>query len=244
MRATRYGHSWSSSASASGCRDCRRGGWRPQRSPSPSSLSSASCTTPAGLTPGGSTCPCGWCWATRLPGPTWFATLSASPRAPGPNCWPPACGNWPTGGAMTTPNHADEFRIEAADPRDPDAALLIARLTEELSRRYEEEDGGGGFRVEHVLQPRSVFVVGWLGGRAVACGALRPLQGDTAEVKRMYVEPDVRGRGLGRRILAELETHARRWGYTAVWLETGVLQPEAIRIFETSGYHQIENYGH
>jgi GNAT superfamily N-acetyltransferase len=144
---------------------------------------------------------------------------------------------------MSAQTDTADLRIEAADPRAPEAAALIERLTEELARRY-DDDGVGGFQVEHVLQPRSVFLLGWLGERAVACGALRPLEGDIAEVKRMFVAPDVRGRGIGRRILAELEARARQWGYTAVWLETGVLQPEAIRVYETAGYRRIENYGY
>ncbi|MBI4266311.1 MAG: GNAT family N-acetyltransferase, partial [Acidobacteria bacterium] len=62
-------------------------------------------------------------------------------------------------------------------------------------------------------------------GTAVACGALRRLGPDTSEVKRMYVRPAFRGRGLARRILAELEETARRRGAARIWLETGIRQP-------------------
>jgi putative acetyltransferase len=128
--------------------------------------------------------------------------------------------------------------IDAVDPRDGDAATLVAALTDELSRLY-REDGSGNFRPDDVLDPRSGFVV----GRPVAYGAYRPMGTDVAEIKRMYVVPDFRGRGLGRRILEHLEARARRDGYAAVRLETGILQPEAIRLYESAGYRRIDNYG-
>jgi ribosomal protein S18 acetylase RimI-like enzyme len=81
------------------------------------------------------------------------------------------------------------------------------------------------------------------GGRPVACGAYRPLDEHIAEIKRMYVEPTYRGRGLGRRVLADLEARARRDGYAVVRLETGSAQPEAIHLYESVGYRRIENYG-
>jgi putative acetyltransferase len=59
----------------------------------------------------------------------------------------------------------------------------------------------------------------------------------------MYVEPDYRGQGLGLLILQELEMRARRDGYSRARLETGTLQPEAIRLYERAGYHRIDNYG-
>jgi len=77
----------------------------------------------------------------------------------------------------------------------------------------------------------------------VACGAYRPMSPDVAEIKRMYVDPDYRCRGLGRRILRELEGRARRDGYARARLETGTLQPEAIRLYERAGYHRIDCYG-
>ena len=140
-------------------------------------------------------------------------------------------------------NDPDDWTIEAVNPRDAAASALIAGLTEELARLY-EEDGSGHFRPADVLGPRSGFVIGILGGRPVACGGYRPLGPDVAEFKRMYVEPEYRGRGLARRILVDLEARARRDGYPVVRLETGTLQPEAIRLYESAGYRRIENYGH
>src|SRR5262249_42797586 len=90
---------------------------------------------------------------------------------------------------------------------------------------------------------RSGFVIATFGGRPVACGAYRPLGEDVAEIKRMYVEPEYRGRGLGRRVLGDLEARARRDDYAAVRLETGTAQPEAIHLYESAGYRRIESYG-
>jgi GNAT superfamily N-acetyltransferase len=95
--------------------------------------------------------------------------------------------------------------------------------------------------------PNAVFVVARLEGEPVGCGALKPFEEggavDTAEVKRMYVAPHARGRGVARAVLARLEDEARRFGYRRVVLETGVYQVEAIRLYERSGYTRIPCYG-
>jgi GNAT superfamily N-acetyltransferase len=140
----------------------------------------------------------------------------------------------------------ESLLIALADVRLPEAADLIRRLSAELSQRYQEDDGNGQFRPADVLQPRSGFVLARWQDEAVGCGAFRPLEGEggIAEIKRMYVEPAYRGRGIGRRILAALEEFARQAGYERVWLETGTAQPEAVHLYEVSGYRQIAKYGH
>jgi GNAT superfamily N-acetyltransferase len=80
-------------------------------------------------------------------------------------------------------------------------------------------------------------------GVAVACGAIRRHHEDSAENKRMYVQREARGKGISRLILAELEATARRYGYTALVLETGLRQPEAIALYESEGYFVIPNFG-
>jgi len=77
----------------------------------------------------------------------------------------------------------------------------------------------------------------------VACGALRPLGLEVAEIKRMYVAPGHRGRGHSKRILARLEQMAWEMEFRRVRLETGVRQPEAIALYERSGYVRIPNFG-
>ncbi len=95
--------------------------------------------------------------------------------------------------------------------------------------------------------PGGLFLVGYLGRTAVACGGWRapgPDAGPGAEIKRMYVTPAARGRGLARRMLAELERTARGAGYHRVILETGSKQPEAVELYRSSGYTEIPGYGY
>ena len=98
--------------------------------------------------------------------------------------------------------------------------------------------------------PAGSFFVGYLDGGAVATGAWRRSgveafgTTDTVEVKRMYVAPGVRGRGIGRRMLAHLEETAAAHGAGAVVLETGLRQPEAIALYESSGYVPVPGFGY
>ena len=87
-------------------------------------------------------------------------------------------------------------------------------------------------------------MVARLGGQPIGCGALRRIDETTAEVKRMYVAPDGRRRGIARRILHALEELAAGFNYRTIRLQTGLEQPEAISLYESSGYHRIAAYGH
>jgi GNAT superfamily N-acetyltransferase len=139
---------------------------------------------------------------------------------------------------------SERLEVDMANPRGPEAVKLIGLLSAELARRYDyTEDGSGGFKPEDALGPRGAFVIGRAGGRPVACGAICPLEEDVAEVKRVFVQVDFRGRGYAKAILSELERLARERRYTTVRLETGVRQPEAISLYEKLGYHRIGNYG-
>ena len=134
--------------------------------------------------------------------------------------------------------------IVAIDPRSAEALQLIRALSEELASRYDySDDGSGNFQPEGALGERAAFLIARLGDRAVGCGAIRPLTNDVAEIKRMFVVPERRGRGYAKLILRELECVARQAGYTTVRLETADRQPEAIRLYERAGYHHIPNFG-
>jgi len=78
--------------------------------------------------------------------------------------------------------------------------------------------------------------------RAIACGGIARFDATRAEVKRMYVLPEARGQGLGRRLLADLEEEARGLGYTALVLETGDRQPEALGLYASAGFERIPCY--
>jgi putative acetyltransferase len=135
-----------------------------------------------------------------------------------------------------------EISVTVESPHSEVASRLIENLSAELGARY-GDDGAGGFSPDDVQVPGGAFVVAWLNDRAVGCGALRPLERGVGEVKRMFVEKDVRRRGVARRILGQLESIAIRLGYRALRLETGLLQPEAIRLYEAVGYRRVRCYG-
>ena len=133
--------------------------------------------------------------------------------------------------------------LRSADPRSPEAAELIAALSRELAARYDfSDDGSGNFNPQDAAVPRSEFLLGFVEGRPVACGAFRPMDDRAAEIKRMYVIPAQRGRGYSKLVLAELEARAARMGYEIARLETGARQPEAIALYERAGYRRIPKY--
>ncbi len=77
----------------------------------------------------------------------------------------------------------------------------------------------------------------------VGCGAIKEYSTDTSEVKRMFVYPEYRGKGIASYILHELENWAEELGFDRCILETGVKQPEAIALYKKTGYEIISNYG-
>jgi GNAT superfamily N-acetyltransferase len=79
--------------------------------------------------------------------------------------------------------------------------------------------------------------------RPAGCGAIKEFAPHIVEVKRMYTLPDSRGKGIASDVLAELEIWANELGYKKCILETGKKQPEAIKLYQKSGYKIIQNYG-
>jgi GNAT superfamily N-acetyltransferase len=131
------------------------------------------------------------------------------------------------------------IRREAFD--SPDATELREELQAELIATYDGSDTESGAKPTAADTP--VFVVARLGDEAVGCGALRPYGDGRIELKRMYVRPSHRGRGLSRAILVALEDEARAEGASHVILETGDRQHAAIALYERSGYDAIPKYG-
>jgi len=134
-----------------------------------------------------------------------------------------------------------ELREEAYD--GPAAQQLIAEVQQEYVVRYGSPDTTPVDPSEFA-PPDGRFVVGYLDMAPVAMGGVRRIDGADVEIKRMYVVPDQRGRGLSRVVLAHLESLARELGATRVLLETGQKQPEAMRLYESSGYERVEGFGH
>jgi len=118
---------------------------------------------------------------------------------------------------------------------------LIAALDRDLSDRYPGMPIHG-IEAAGFVQCGGLFLIGRVDGRAVACGAIRPLGEGMAEVKRMFVRGEFRGHGLARAMLSALESMAADHGYRAIRLQTGDGQPEAIALYESSGYQRIPCY--
>jgi putative acetyltransferase len=139
-------------------------------------------------------------------------------------------------------DQAVEVRRE--DLLAPLSQQFILALNTELEGRY-PEDGANFFRLdpEEVAEGRGGFFVAYLNGEAVGCGAVRRAEPGVAEIKRMYVAPRARGRGVGRLILNQLESEAGRLGARRIVLETGPRQPEAIALYERAGFTRIPLYG-
>lgn len=134
--------------------------------------------------------------------------------------------------------------IRREELTSPVSQELILALNAELAGRY-PEPGANHFRLDpgEVAPGVGTFLVAYVDGSAVACGAVRKYDAHTAEIKRMYVVPQARGRGLSRRILEALESTARALGANRLVLETGPRQEEALALYERSGFVQIPHYG-
>jgi GNAT superfamily N-acetyltransferase len=121
---------------------------------------------------------------------------------------------------------------------------LVRTSLGEIASRYGGRGGSGDEPAASEFEPpRGVFLVGYEDGRAIAFGGLARYDETTGEIRRMYVSPDARGRGLSRRILEALEDEASALGYTAVRLETGNRQSEALGLYRSAGYESIAKYG-
>jgi putative acetyltransferase len=137
-----------------------------------------------------------------------------------------------------------DLSIAAESFDSPDARRLIAALDAGLTEGYlPEQRFGPNLKPAQLEGGKGAFLVARAGDRAVGCGAIRMLDARTAEVKRMYVEPDQRGRGVGKAVLASLEEAAHRLGAERLVLETGIYQEAAIALYLRAGFTPIECWG-
>ena len=136
------------------------------------------------------------------------------------------------------------MEIRREDLGSPSARSLIGALNAELAAQYPEE-GANHFRLDahEVVEGRGAFFVAYADGQPVACGAIRRANAGTAEIKRMYVAPAARGKGIGRMMLDTLEAEGRRLGVTRIVLETGERQLEALALYERAGFTRIALFG-
>jgi GNAT superfamily N-acetyltransferase len=127
------------------------------------------------------------------------------------------------------------------DSTHADFKKLVTELDAEL--RIRDGDESEFFEQFNKSDSIKYAVVIYLAGEPVGCGALRPYTNDKVEVKRMYVPLEHRSKGLATVVLKELEKWALELGFHHLILETGIRQPEAIRLYTKNGYNSIPNYG-
>lgn len=134
------------------------------------------------------------------------------------------------------------MRIVAADPTDAAAVDLMQALDAETRQRYPGEPVFG-IEADGFIERGGVFLLGFLAGSPVACGALRPIDDRVTEIKRLFVRKPFRGRGLSRLLLNRLELIARDAGCRMLRIETGHSQPEALGLYRSVGFAQTKRFG-
>ena len=140
---------------------------------------------------------------------------------------------------------ASMVRISIEDPTTADARWCIGQYFAELDARFEK-----GFKPElsisadasELKPPAGALIIARLREQPVGCGALKIHRSKVTELKRMWIAPSVRGRGLGRRLLMELEQYARAQGTAVIRLETNRALSEAIALYRQSGYVEVDAF--
>ena len=126
----------------------------------------------------------------------------------------------------------------------PDALALVEAMVRDVAADYDGGDHlpGPSATPRDFTPPDGAFVALYDAGRAVAGGGVKRLDDRCGEIKRMYVVPDARGRGLARTLLGAIEDAARDLGYERVRLDTGDFQPHALALYRSAGYLDIPDY--
>lgn len=139
---------------------------------------------------------------------------------------------------------ATDLRFRPGRPDAGPGAELLAGFVAEIEALYEPrfEARSPSATPTELAPPSGAFLVGYLGSDPVACGGLKRLEPHVAEIKRMYVAPSARSRGVARGLLVTLEDAARELGYTVVRLDTGHAQPHARTLYASAGYRTIPDY--
>jgi GNAT superfamily N-acetyltransferase len=138
----------------------------------------------------------------------------------------------------------DVAKFARADAGTPPASDLLEAMILELTPLYGRIDVPEAPSAGPVdfAPPGGSFLVGSEDGKPVCCGGIKRLPDGACEIKRMYVVPEARGRGVARELLEALEDEARTLGYAVARLDTGPHQPRAERMYRVAGYADIDNF--
>jgi GNAT superfamily N-acetyltransferase len=145
-------------------------------------------------------------------------------------------------------SHLPRLSVTFEDGRvDAGAGALLAQaMRDEIAALYDglELDGEDMPRAgpTELSPPGGAFLIGLADGKAVCCGGIKRLDAQVCEIKKMFVVPEVRGRGVARALLHGLERRAIELGYTTARLDTGPRQVNARGLYEAEGYREIENF--
>jgi len=135
-------------------------------------------------------------------------------------------------------------RFVLCDPEQPPASALLAAMRAELDGAYETSSrlDNPSLAPDELRSPTGAYLVGYEDGAAVAGGGVRHLVDGVGEIKRMYVCPPARSRGVARALLGALEDAARSLGYAHVRLDTGPKQVHALALYRRAGYAEVPPY--
>ena len=139
---------------------------------------------------------------------------------------------------------SDVLKFRRADAAQPPAADLLEAMVLELTPLYGRIDvpEAPSAKPADFAPPTGAFLLGWDGQAAICCGGIKRLPDGACEIKRMYVVPEARGRGVAKALLQALEDEARALGYAIARLDTGPHQPHAERMYRAAGYADIGNF--
>lgn len=127
----------------------------------------------------------------------------------------------------------------------PDARACLDRYFDELADRFPEgydRESDHATALDEYNPPTGAFLVAQISGHPVGCGALRTVPPAIGEIKRMWVSPEVRGRGVGRKLLEALEQAARDRNLRSVRLDTHSSLVQALQLYRTAGYREIARF--
>ncbi|MFL5870609.1 MAG: GNAT family N-acetyltransferase [Solirubrobacterales bacterium] len=136
----------------------------------------------------------------------------------------------------------EPIEIRKTAPDDPEAVALVDAMSEEAARVYADRPLPRAQPLSELLGPSGTVLVVTVGGETIGCGSVRVIEPGVAEIKRMFVSPAWRGRGIGRQLLSALEREATELGCPFARLDTGDRQHAALALYRSAGYEPIDDY--